>query len=359
MPQPVSLNDIAKHLGLSQMTVSRVINRTGKASAETTARVLAAVEQLGYRRDVFASINARKRNPGMGGRRVLVDWIAEPPDTPSAFSFYSVVVLQVLAGLEALGCRTTLTDLTRQGADRAAELAGADAVVFCSPIGESVVRIVDGFARDAHRVALFQEMPGALTVNPDDELGGRLAAELFHRLGHRRVAVYGTPDQASQVARGAAFRRRLAQLAPEAHVEALHYRLQSDGVTATLAEMQAPLAARLAFTEPLPTAVFCAGGYATFALYRFMRTQGLSIPRTIGVVGYDSLPFYEAIDTPISHIGFDLSQVTREAVAAAARLLDPAAPAAPEAPRTVPCALDDRGSLLPASEMDHALAPSR
>jgi LacI family transcriptional regulator len=295
----------------------------------------------------------------MGGRRVLVDWIAEPPDTPSAFSFYSVVVLQVLAGLEAIGCQTTLTDLTRQGADRAADLAGADAVVFCSPVGDRVVRLVDGLARDACRVALFQELPGALTVNPDDELGGRLAAELFHRLGHRRVAMYGTPDQASQVARGAAFRRRLAQLDPDAHVEALHYRLQADGVTASLTEMQAPLAARLASTEPLPTAVFCAGGYATFALYRFLRTQGLSIPRTIGVVGYDSLPFYEAIDTPISHIGFDLSNVTREAVAATARLLDPATNAAREEPRTVPCALDDRGSLLPVSEMDHALAPSR
>ena len=32
MALPVSLNDIAKHLGLSQMTVSRVINRTGSAS---------------------------------------------------------------------------------------------------------------------------------------------------------------------------------------------------------------------------------------------------------------------------------------------------------------------------------------
>lgn len=358
MSQPVSLNDIAKHLGLSQMTVSRVINRTGKASAETTARVLAAAEELGYRRDVFASINARKRNPGMGGRRVLVDWIAEPPDTPSAFSFYSVVVLQVVAGLEALGCQTTLTDLTRQGADRSADLAGADAVVFCSPVGEGVVRLVEGFARDAYRVALFQELSGAVTVNPDDELGGRLAAELFHGLGHRRVAVYGTPDQTSHVARSAAFRRRFAQLAPEGQVEALHYRLHADGVTATLAGMHAPLASRVAGTEPLPTAVFCPGGYATFALYRFLRTQGLSIPRSIGVLGYDSLPFYEAIETPISHIGFDLSHITREAVAATARLLDPATDATRETSRTVPCALDDRGSLLPVSEMDHALAPA-
>lgn len=57
----VKLADIAKHLGISVSTVSRVINEKDRVSDETRKRVLEAVEELNYRPNEIAR-SLRKRN---------------------------------------------------------------------------------------------------------------------------------------------------------------------------------------------------------------------------------------------------------------------------------------------------------
>ncbi|MBN2470655.1 MAG: LacI family DNA-binding transcriptional regulator [Anaerolineae bacterium] len=47
--QRITLHDVARHVGVSTMTVSRVINNAGRVSAATRQRVLAAIEALDYR----------------------------------------------------------------------------------------------------------------------------------------------------------------------------------------------------------------------------------------------------------------------------------------------------------------------
>ncbi len=57
----VKLADIAKHLGISVSTVSRVINEKDRVSDDTRRRVLEAVEELNYRPNEIAR-SLRKRN---------------------------------------------------------------------------------------------------------------------------------------------------------------------------------------------------------------------------------------------------------------------------------------------------------
>jgi LacI family transcriptional regulator len=45
----VTLNDVAREAGVSAMTVSRVINNTGRISDATRARVRSVIDLLGYR----------------------------------------------------------------------------------------------------------------------------------------------------------------------------------------------------------------------------------------------------------------------------------------------------------------------
>jgi len=49
-----TIQDVAKRAGVAPMTVSRVINQSGYASDEVRARVLAAVEELGYMPNTLA-----------------------------------------------------------------------------------------------------------------------------------------------------------------------------------------------------------------------------------------------------------------------------------------------------------------
>ncbi len=49
-----TIQDVARKAGVAPMTVSRVINQSGYASADVRARVLAAVEELGYMPNTLA-----------------------------------------------------------------------------------------------------------------------------------------------------------------------------------------------------------------------------------------------------------------------------------------------------------------
>lgn len=62
----VRMKDVAEAASVSVQTVSRVVNSTGAVSGRTRARVRAAVEELGYRPNVWARSLASKENRIVG-----------------------------------------------------------------------------------------------------------------------------------------------------------------------------------------------------------------------------------------------------------------------------------------------------
>src|SRR3954452_1845100 len=64
-PAPV-MTDVARLAGVSHQTVSRVVNDSPHVSAQTRTRVLAAMEQLGYRRNAVARALATRRSGTLG-----------------------------------------------------------------------------------------------------------------------------------------------------------------------------------------------------------------------------------------------------------------------------------------------------
>ncbi len=62
----VTLDDVARHVGVSARTVSRVVNDEGGCTAETRARILAAIEALGYRPNLMARGLIRRRSDTIG-----------------------------------------------------------------------------------------------------------------------------------------------------------------------------------------------------------------------------------------------------------------------------------------------------
>ena len=60
------MTDVARLAGVSQKTVSRVINNAPNVSAEVRDRVIAAVEALGYRRNSAARALVTQRTHVIG-----------------------------------------------------------------------------------------------------------------------------------------------------------------------------------------------------------------------------------------------------------------------------------------------------
>src|SRR5882762_7402649 len=61
-----AMTDVARVAGVSHQTVSRVLNGSARVGPTTRARVLAAIEQLGYRRNVVARALVTGRTQTLG-----------------------------------------------------------------------------------------------------------------------------------------------------------------------------------------------------------------------------------------------------------------------------------------------------
>jgi len=62
----VSIKDVARLAGVSPTTVSRVINGTGKTSANTARKVLQAIEKLNYQPNLLARSLRSQRSRLLG-----------------------------------------------------------------------------------------------------------------------------------------------------------------------------------------------------------------------------------------------------------------------------------------------------
>jgi len=72
-----TLADVAREVGVSAKTVSRVLNEDGPASAETREQVLAAVAKLGFQPNLMA------RNIRVGGPDTTIGLVV--PDLGNPF----------------------------------------------------------------------------------------------------------------------------------------------------------------------------------------------------------------------------------------------------------------------------------
>lgn len=189
-----TVHDVAREAGVSLATVDRVLNQRAGVRGETAARVLAAVERLGFARDVAAANLARRR-----------DWRFLFLIPASDNSFFQ----SLEAELRALGARPdgtrTAIEIRHVAPFDAADLAAAldavspethDGVALVAVEAPEVRRAVEAAAgRGLALVTLVSDLPGSLRgsfVGIDNVAAGRSAAALLGRFlgpGPARVGI--------------------------------------------------------------------------------------------------------------------------------------------------------------------------
>lgn len=177
------MTDVAAAAGVSHQTVSRVLNGSELVRDETRTRVLAAIADLGYRRNNAARLLVTNRSHRIG--MISAHLVLHGP---------SMIAVSVQDAGHKAGYDVSLVaveDFTAQSLREAVDRLLDEAV-------EAIVVAV------AHREALEQvrslEMPVPLVVvqgvsegqrmavGIDQEAGARLAVEHLLDLGHRHVA---------------------------------------------------------------------------------------------------------------------------------------------------------------------------
>lgn len=212
MAQPrVTLTRVAEQVGVSAKTVSNVVNGTGWVGDEVRARVLAAIDELGYR----PNLAARHLRSGSSGLLALaVPTLTEPYFAELAAAF-----------VDAAQARSLTVLVSQTGGVRGAELDLLDG---------SRLPALDGLVLST--LALTpQDLDSRDTAAPLvllGEHGQSLAGERFHHVGIDNVAASAAAT-ADLLARG---RRRIAAVGVQKEGSTATSRLRFQGYAQALEE---------------------------------------------------------------------------------------------------------------------------
>ena len=289
----VSVRDVAAAASVSVGTVSNVLNRPEKVAPDTVARVMAAIDELGFvRNDAARQLRAgRSRSIGL----VVLD-VRNP--------FFT----EVARGAEDRAAEDSMTILlgnSDENADRERsylDLFEEQRVhgVLISPLGDDETRLQRLRGRDTPVVLVdrVSEDRRLSSVSVDDVVGGELAVRHLIDTGRRRIAFVGGPSSIRQVADRLAGARRAVEAAPDASLEVI----PTESLT-VLEGRAAGEAIRERAADERPDAVFAANDLLAMGVLQALNMLGsVRVPEDVALIGYDDIDFASAAVVPLSSI---------------------------------------------------------
>jgi alanine racemase len=286
----VRLRQVAERAGVSEATVSRVVNNRPGVNEATRTRVRAALAELGYSGPALA----RGRAGGLIG-------LMMPELTNPIFPLFAQAIETLLArhGYTAVLCTATAEGV--QEPDYIAMLLehGVEGIVVVSGINADT-----SADQDVYRALLARQLPlvfvnghaaelDAPFMSCDDRFAAELAVRHLASLGHTRIGCLVGPRRYLPVQRKlAGYHETMGELG-----------LATTGLVAeSLFTVEGGHAGGRALLHNGVTAVVAASDLMALGVIRAAREMGLHVPDDVSVVGYDDTLLMGFTDPPLTTV---------------------------------------------------------
>ncbi|MFI6978551.1 LacI family DNA-binding transcriptional regulator [Embleya sp. NPDC050154] len=286
------LSDIAAQAGVSEATVSRVLNGKPGVSAATRRVVLAALDLLGYERPT----RLRRRSAG------LVGLITPELDNP-IFPAFAQVIESALTQREftPVLCTQTPGGATEDEFTHLLIERGVSGIIFVSGMHADTTAGIERYTKlSAENVPMvmingYAEGVDAPFLSTDDRLAMRLAVSHLVELGHERIGLLSGPRRFVPVIRKAeGFLRTMAELLGTDEDDAL--------LENTIFSFEGGAAGARTLLDRNATALVCGSDVMALGAITTIRERGLSVPHDVSVIGFDDSPFIAYTDPPLTTI---------------------------------------------------------
>ena len=294
--------DIARAAGVSQSTVSLVLNgRDGGISEPTRQKVLTAAQELGY-----------KAQPGRGhalARKKRIAAIVPNLESPG----YARILSEIRACAEHNGCAVLIFSIETPEAERECRevlLSGRiDAAIFA-------------FTPDTREItsAIAGKLPAVLLGERDDGIGldsislnsrqaGALLVDHLYSLGHRRIAFLSGPS--SSISRATRLRyqgvaERIDELGLAPHFVRLTQGDYRDGdIFLENVRSGHAMTRRLLANYPDATGIIAVDDLTCLGVYRALQESGRRIPEDYAVCCFDDTSLTQSLYPAVTAIDYN------------------------------------------------------
>jgi LacI family transcriptional regulator len=303
---PTSMKDIARDLGVSVVTVSKVVRNHSDIGEETRRRVLERIKELNY------TPNAAAQALVTGRSRVIALIV---PDL--VHPFFAEVAKGLSAVLRSHAYSLVISSSEEDPALEQKEIEHllgrrVDALIIASvqTTPQSFRRIEE---RHTPYVLIDRKFDGwrAHFIGVDDELVGRLATEHLIDAGCRRIAHIAGTGMSSAIGRLEGYKQTLEKhglSAPADFIVSRGAHADDLGDVTGYEAMQRLLALR-----PRPDAVFCYNDPTAMGAMLAILEAGLNIPNDIAVVGCGDVHYAQFLRVPLTTISQQTAAMGRKA----------------------------------------------
>ncbi len=308
---PTTLEDIARALNVSKMTVSRAINNHPEINSETRARVLAAAQKMKYRPNQFARALTSKHSYLIG---IVV------PDL--MHSYFAEICRGVEsqarpAGYQNLICSTDEEALKEQD-EIEALLSRTDGLIVASALAAKDAKFYRRLLSEGGKIVLIDRLLEGLrcpAVTPDDVRIGVLATEHLIKLGHKRIGhLRGTSVSTSQ-GRLQGYKQTMAKAGLR-----VDKRLVRD-CGFTEADGHEAMKDWIADGD-LPSAIFAANDPAAIGAMEALNDAGLNVPSDVAVVGAGNIHYGDMLRVPLTTVSWSTAAMGQSAAGLLLELIE-------------------------------------
>jgi LacI family transcriptional regulator len=314
MPKPartsVTLRDIARHTGLSIMTVSRVVRGRPDVSGTSRRRVLAAVRRLGYIPNPAAQLLVTRTAPGPRDDRIIGTIFSR--EVVTSHSYFAGIIQGIADEARRSDCHLLLgygmgdiaqpveyPKMIREMMTRWLILVGK--------VPPRLVRQLHGNGFSLVLVDMRPPIRGVDAVVCDDPQAAYEATRHLVKLGHWRIGLIRGPGRhAFSQALTSGYRRALQ----EASIP-VRDNLMVEAPFRPEGGYEA--AERLLKATDRPTAIFTNDDMAIGAM-RAIHDHGLSVPDDVALVGYDDIEYAAHTTPPLTTVAVPKQEMGRLAV---------------------------------------------
>ena len=318
----VRQEDIARAVGVSVSTVSRVLSGAPGISPATAEKVMRAAADLG------TPVTGPTGGPGNAAaahkmQRALL-FLNQVDINTGSGSIYHFVITGIQKAAKKAGLPIELALLGDDGEIPEKILGGPETGVLFAGV-DPCHNVSERLKNKGHPTVIVNGLDPTMRhdqVAPNNFFGGQLAAQYLVSMGHRRILHLGTRRRWTLSARTDGFRAGI----DGADVTGLKCdNIELPNVTEH--------AARVTLNDLLErgdfaySAVFCAADNVALTAMQELRMRGIEVPRQVSLLGFNGLPVAELSSPLLSTLAVDWEFLGAESIRILAlRSLEPLRP---------------------------------
>jgi len=277
----ITINDVAKHAGVSKKTISRVLNDEPNVSDDTKSKVKQAFSSLGYRPNPQARALAFNQS-------FLIGLLYDNPNK----SYVSDIQTGALTRCKSEGYNLIIypedheKDSLVDDLDNVMINANLDGVILTPPFSDNqkLIAMLERKRIPFVTVGATRDLTAKPCVFCNDSEASYQMCRYLISLGHTRIGfIKGHPDHNVTQLRFNGYLKALN----EANIETDISLVKQGYFTHESGE---DCARHLLSMEKLPTAIFACNDYMAAGVLKVANQKGIAVPHDLTITGYDNAP---------------------------------------------------------------------